>query len=71
MEAYVSWTDDHRPNNYDFAQVVEAVHAELPWHERMIVIAGCHQKNAMSATWTRAARGMRRWVGSPTLPAWR
>ena len=47
MEAYVSWEDDHRPINHDHARVVEAMHAALPWHERMIVIAEYPQKNAM------------------------
>lgn len=47
MEAYVSWEDDHRPINYDHARTVEEMHAALPWHERMVVIAEYPQKNAM------------------------
>lgn len=46
MEAYVSWEDDPRPILHDHAQVVEAMHAALPWHERMVIIAEYPQKNA-------------------------
>ncbi|MCG7324297.1 hypothetical protein [Achromobacter sp. ACRQX] len=47
MEAYVSWEDAPRPILHDHALVVEAMHAALPWHERMIVIAEYPQKSAM------------------------
>ena len=46
MEAYVSWEDDPRPIFHDHALVVEAMHAALPWHERMVIIAEYPQKNA-------------------------
>lgn len=35
---------DPRPINHDHAMAVEAMHAALPWHERMIVIAEYTQK---------------------------
>lgn len=68
MEAYVSWEDDHRPINYDHARAVEEMHAALPWHERMIVIAEYTQKNNMFAgmdakTRIRAAL---RWIETTT-----
>ncbi|WP_043172707.1 hypothetical protein [Bordetella bronchiseptica] len=47
MAPYVSWEDDHRPINHDHARVVEAMHAALPWHERMVIIAEYPQKNVM------------------------
>lgn len=47
MLAYVSWEDDHRPINIDHARAVEEMHAALPWHERMVIIAEYPQKNAM------------------------
>lgn len=68
MEAYVSWEDDHRPINYDHAQVVEAMHAALPWHERMVIIAEFPQKNAMfGALDTKARRkAAREWIAKTT-----
>lgn len=47
MERYVPWEDDHRPINTDHALAVDAMHAALPWHERMVIIAEYTQKNAM------------------------
>lgn len=68
MAAYVSWEDDHRSINYDHAQVVEAMHAELPWHERMIVIAEYPQKNVMFGHLDARARikTARDWIASTT-----
>lgn len=66
MEAYVSWEDDHRPINYDHAQAVEAMHAALPWHERMIIIAEYPQKNAMFGDLDPRARrkAAREWIAN-------
>lgn len=47
MPVHVSEEDDYRPINDHHAQVVEAMHAALPWHERMIIIAEYPQKHAM------------------------
>ena len=59
---------DPRPINFDHAMAVEAMHAALPWHERMIVIAEYTQKNNMFAgmdakTRIRAAL---RWIETTT-----
>src|SRR5690606_19888174 len=69
MERYVSYEDDHRPIMFEHAVVVETLHAALPQHERMIVIAEYPQKNVMfghieSASARCAAA--RRWIGSVT-----
>lgn len=47
MEAYLSEEEDYRPINHHHAMEVEAMHAALPWHERMIIIAEYPQKNVM------------------------
>ncbi|WP_313622840.1 hypothetical protein [Achromobacter sp.] len=56
MHVYVSDEDDYRPINQHHAMVVEEMHAALPWHERMIVIAEYPQKNAMFGDLTARAR---------------
>lgn len=68
MEAYVSWEDDHRPINYDHARAVEEMHAALPWHERMVVIAEYPQKNAMFGGMDPRARrrAAREWIAETT-----
>lgn len=68
MTPYVSWEDDHRPINIDHARKVEEMHAALPWHERMVIIAEYPQKNAMFGELTAAERGVRarRWIADKT-----
>jgi len=68
MEAYVSLEDDPRPINYDHAMAVEAMHAALPSHERMVVIAEFPQKNAkFGAMDTKARRrAAREWIAETT-----
>lgn len=68
MLAYVSWEDDHRPINQDHARIVEEMHAELPWHERMVIIAEYPQKNAMFGDLSARERekAARRWIESTT-----
>lgn len=68
MLAYVSWEDDHRPINHDHARIVEEMHAELPWHERMVIIAEYPQKNAkFGAMDTRTRRkAAREWIAETT-----
>ncbi|ANY17238.1 hypothetical protein [Bordetella pseudohinzii] len=68
MEAYVSREDDRRPINADHARAVEAMHASLPRHERMVIIAEYPQKNAKFGNLTAAQRrtAARRWIRSTT-----
>lgn len=68
MEAYVSWEDDHRPILTDHALVVESMHAALPWHERMVIIAEYPQKNAMFGHLDARARikTARDWIARTT-----
>lgn len=68
MEAYVSWEDDHRPILTDHALVVESMHAALPWHERMVIIAEYPQKNAMFGHLDARARvkAAREWIANTT-----
>ena len=68
MEVYVSWEDAPRPIAYDHAQVVEAMHAALPWHERMVIIAEYPQKNAKFGGLDSTARrkAARKWIASTT-----
>lgn len=68
MESYVSWEDDHRPIITEHALIVEAMHAALPWHERMIVIAEYPQKNAMFGHLDARARvsSALYWIASTT-----
>ncbi|WP_238925067.1 hypothetical protein [Achromobacter insuavis] len=68
MLGYVSWEDDHRPINYDHAMAVEAMHAALPWHERMVVIAEYPQKNAKFGNLDAKARikTARAWIATTT-----
>lgn len=57
-----------RPINHDHAVLVEAMHAALPWHERMVVIAEYPQKNAMfGAMDTKARRkAALEWIATTT-----
>ncbi|KAG0752999.1 hypothetical protein G6F22_021635 [Rhizopus arrhizus] len=59
---------DPRPINHDHALLVEAMHAALPWHERMVVIAEYPQKNAMfGAMDTKARRkAALEWIATTT-----
>ncbi|MBK1979117.1 hypothetical protein [Achromobacter xylosoxidans] len=68
MQAYVPWEDDHRPINLDHARAVEEMHAVLPWHERMVIIAEYPQKNALFGELTASERAAaaRRWIESTT-----
>ncbi|AVG38525.1 hypothetical protein [Achromobacter insolitus] len=68
MEGYVSWEDDHRPILTDHALVVESMHAALPWHERMVIIAEYPQKNAMFGHLDARARikAARNWIANTT-----
>ncbi|VFR88907.1 phage protein [plant metagenome] len=56
--------DDVRPINERHAQAVEALHATLPWHERMVVIAEYPQKHGRFAMQAGAARrqAARAWI---------
>ncbi len=47
MAVYLSEEEHYRPINLHHAQVVQDMHAALPWHERMIIIAEYPQKNVM------------------------
>ncbi|WP_306633255.1 hypothetical protein [Achromobacter aegrifaciens] len=68
MQAYVSWEDDHRPILTDHALAVESMHAALPWHERMVIIAEYPQKNAMFGRLDARARvkAAREWIANTT-----
>jgi len=68
MEAYVSWEDDHRPIITEHAQIVDAMHAALPWHERMIIIAEYPQKNSMFGDFDARGRqrAARQWIANTT-----
>lgn len=68
MVAYVSWEDDPGPILRDHAQVVEAMHAALPWHERMVIIAEFPQKNAKFGGLdpTGRRKTARAWIAKPT-----
>ncbi|AZR94607.1 hypothetical protein BBB39_13080 [Bordetella trematum] len=68
MTVYVSWEDDVRPINTDHARAVEAMHAALPWHERMIVIAEYTKKNSLFADLSAGERirKARRWIEEVT-----
>src|SRR5690606_1395586 len=68
MEPYVPWEDDHRPINRDHALAVQAMHAALPWHERMVVIAEYPQKNRLFAGMHAKQRleAALRWIGEVT-----
>ena len=68
MERYVSWEDDHRPIYVDHAIAVEAMHAALPWHERMVIIAEYPQKNAKFGGHNARERveAARRWIAEVT-----
>ena len=68
MTPYVSWEDDHRPILTDHALAVESMHAALPWHERMVIIAEYPQKNAMFRDLDARARvkAARNWISDTT-----
>lgn len=65
MEAYVSWEDDTRPILYGHAQVVEAMHAALPWHERMVTSPSTRRRMPSSAALIRRAGARPRARGYP------
>ncbi|MFT0547479.1 hypothetical protein ACMHYO_14250 [Allopusillimonas ginsengisoli] len=64
MTPYVSWEDDHRPINHDHARIVDALHQQLPHHERMVVIAEYPQKNRLFADMHAKQRteAAQRWI---------
>ena len=65
MAAYISDADEYRPIMTDHALAVEALHAALPQHERMIIIAEYPQKNVMFGHIESAAgrcSAARRWI---------
>lgn len=68
MEAYIPLEDDPRPINYSHAMAVEQMHAALPWHERMVIIAEYPQKNSMFAGLDARTRGdrARAWIADTT-----
>ncbi|OZI39020.1 hypothetical protein CEG14_05650 [Bordetella genomosp. 1] len=68
MQAYVSWEDDGRPINTYHAEKVAEMHAALPWHERMVLIAEYPQKNAMFGALDARARCdvARKWIAETT-----
>lgn len=68
MTPYVSWEDDHRPILTDHALAVESMHAALPWHERMVIIAEFPQKNAKFGGLDSKARrkAAREWIAETT-----
>ncbi|QDJ44816.1 hypothetical protein [Bordetella hinzii] len=68
MTPYVSWEDDHRPINTDHAKAVEAMHASLPHHERMVIIAEYTKKNSLFGDLEPRQRidAARRWIREVT-----
>lgn len=68
MEQHIPDDDEQRPIHHSHAMQVEALHAALPWHERMVITAEYPQKNARFAGLGPAARvaAARRWIESTT-----
>lgn len=68
MAAHIPWDDDSREIHFDHANAVDRLHKQLPWHERMIVIAEYTQKNSRFAGMdTRQRREKaRRWIEETT-----
>ena len=56
------------PVNMDHAVAVEAMHAALPWHERMVIIAEYPQKRERFSGLTAFERrtAARRWIEDAT-----
>ncbi|MDF8364530.1 hypothetical protein [Achromobacter anxifer] len=68
METYISEEEDYRPINHHHAMVVDEMHAALPWHERMIIIAEYPQKNVKFGQLGARARRERAldWIADTT-----
>ncbi|WP_287820134.1 hypothetical protein [Achromobacter sp.] len=68
MPIYYDENVDPRPINYDHALAVEAMHAALPWHERMVIISEYTQKNSLFGGMDARARirAALRWIETTT-----